>query len=274
MSRLPAALLVGFMLVASDARAASFVFTDFSDVSALQLNGNAAQVGNVLRVTPEAFFQSGSAFMSSAVALGASYSFSTFFSFRISSPSFGDGDGDGLGADGLTFIIQTNSNTAGAAGGGLGYQGIPNSVAVEYDTYFNSGIDPNGNHVGIDLGGNIVSVLNSTVATRLNNGQIWYSWIDYDGVADQIEVRLNTVNVRPVGAIMILGLDLAAQIGSANAFVGFGSGTGAGVGNHDILSWEFRDEFAPVGVPEPGSLALVGLGLAVAARRLRRSRPL
>lgn len=42
-------------------------------------------------------------------------------------------DGLGCGADGLVFVVQTNSNKVGG-GGGIGYQGIPNSVGVELDT--------------------------------------------------------------------------------------------------------------------------------------------
>ena len=40
------------------------------------------------------------------------------------------------------------------AGGGIGYSDIPRSLGIEYDTWFNGELgDPNGNHVGIDLGG-------------------------------------------------------------------------------------------------------------------------
>ena len=75
------------------------------------------------------------------------------------------------------------------------------------------------------------------VATRLNDGDVWYSWIDYNGVTDLMEVRLSLTNSRPALPQLTHALDLGAQLGVANAFVGFGSGTGAGVGNHDILSW-------------------------------------
>ena len=64
--------------------------------------------------------------------------------------------------------MQTNSNTAGGSGGGIGYDGIPNSVAVEYSTYNNSfPLDSDGNHIGIDLGGSVQSVATAPVATRL-----------------------------------------------------------------------------------------------------------
>ena len=78
---------------------------------------------------------------------GANVSFSTVFSFEILSRG-----GLAGGADGLTFTVQTNANNVGGIGGGLGYQGIGNSVAVEFDTYDN-GEFGGSNHVGIDVNG-------------------------------------------------------------------------------------------------------------------------
>lgn len=271
--RLLTPIAAAFALFTGSASATTLIYNDFSSVSGLQLNGNAAQAGNVLRVTPANYNQSGSAFSQTAISLASNVSFSSAFSFRITN-SGGSSDGDGLGADGITFTVQTVSNTAGGGGGGIGYSGIPNSVAIEYDTWDNGsfGNDPNGNHVGIDLGGNIASVQTAVVGTRMNDGNVWYSWVDYDGATNNLEVRLSQSSSRPAAAILTRNVDLAAALGTTSAYVGFTSGTGAAFGNHDILSWEFRDTFAPIGnVPEPASLALLGLGLfGLAAARKRQ----
>ncbi|HEY6609439.1 MAG TPA: PKD domain-containing protein [Candidatus Limnocylindria bacterium] len=231
------------------------LFTDFSDTTLLQINGNAATAVagsvTVLRLTPAAGGQSGSAFLTDGITLEADASFSTSFEFQITGEAGGIGDGDGDGADGLAFVVQTVSNTAGGSGGGIGYEGIVNSIAIEFDTYDNGEIS--GNHVGLDLGGSVTSVSAVDIPTRMNDGNIWYAWIDYEGATDTLEVRLDQVNLRPVLATLTASVDVATVIGSTTAFVGFTSGTGAGWGNHDVRSWTFINDFNPVGVNGPPS---------------------
>lgn len=258
-----AALAASAGLIGST-QAATITYPDFSNTSGLTLNGNAAQVGNVLRVTPATFGQAGSVYSTSAISLAPNVSFSTAFQFRFSSPAVSDGQG--LGADGLVFVVQTNSNSVGGAGGGIGYANVPNSVGIEFDTWNNGAIDGNSsNHVGIDVGGNVNSLLRSEVPTDMNNGAVWSAWVDYNGVNSLLEVRLSETTIRPVSAILSLTRNLASDLGSSNAFVGFSSGTGAAFANHDVLNWTFVDTFAPIdtgNVPVPASLALLGLGLA------------
>lgn len=272
-------LFGGLMLLGGGAaNATTILYNDFSSVSGLTLNGAAAGLNtnsdNVLRLT-NGLSQSASAFSTSAVALDSDASFSTAFSFRIPNP-MGIFDGDGQGADGLTFTLQTVSNTAGGSGGGIGYNGLSNSVAVEFDTWNNGGWDDNdGNHVGIDLNGDIDSVAQAAVGTRMNNGQPWYAWIDYNGLADLLEVRLAETSARPGSSFLSYTVDLPTTLGSTLAYVGFTSGTGAAGGNHEILDWQFESKYAPIGgpapVPVPAPLLLMAGGLLLLRRFNRKA---
>jgi hypothetical protein len=273
-----AGLLCNVVLTGTASAVIVINFPNFSNCATLQLNGNAACTSNVLRVTPAQFSQAGSAFSQLLIPLGPGNTFSTFFAFQMTG-SGGSSDGDGLGADGLTFTVQPNANTAGGAGGGIGYQGILNSVAVEFDTWNNgAGFgDPDGNHVGVDLNGSITSVATASIGTRLNNGAIWFAWIDYNGSV--LELRLNQANVRPAAPTLTHAVNLATVIGTTQAFVGFTSGTGAAFANHDILTWVFDNSFNPIGggpaatqaadIPTLSDFALILSALLLAAMGMR-----
>ena len=263
------------------AAAVTVTYGDFSDLSGFQQNGATAAIADpvtddlnrkVLRLTNN-LGQSGSAFLTNAISLANKSSFSTAFTFRISHP-LGSSDTDGQGADGLVFVVQTVSNTAGGSGGGIGYQGINKSVGVEFDTWNNgpSLNDPNGNHIGIDLNGGFNGPT-AIIGTRMNNGADWFAWVDYDGTTNDVEVRLSQTNIRPLAATLTRNADLAAVLGQDAAYIGFTSGTGSAGGYHDIVNWTFRDDFAPINdTPEPGSLALLGAAaIALAAIRRRRA---
>jgi hypothetical protein len=105
----------------------SFDFTDFSNVSALNLQGSAASVNNRLRLTPAQSGRHGSAWYNVAKPMVAGI-FQTTFQFQLSG-----------GSDGFTFAIQNTDPTfLGGTGGTLGYDGLKNSLVVEFDTFQNS----------------------------------------------------------------------------------------------------------------------------------------
>ena len=122
------ALAVSVLWIAQSHAATIFNFADFSNCASLQVNGDAACTGGVLRVTPALFDQSGSAFSTALIPLGAGAQFSTSFSFRMTGND-GD-DNDGAGADGIVFAVQPVASTVGGSGGGIGYDGIPTSLGT------------------------------------------------------------------------------------------------------------------------------------------------
>ena len=228
-------------------------FSDFSDVSSVTLNGDAAaiQVGedHVLRLTPAEAGTWGSAFLAEPLTFPSDLSFSTHFALRISDP------GPKVGADGLAFVVHTDPRgptAMGEGGGNIGYFDFVNgetqiqpSVAVEFDTFKLAGVvpDPSSNHVGIDVNGDVTSVASAEAPQPLDNGNVKYCWVDYDGAADLMEVYFSERDLKPTTPILTHTLDLGAIFGDQRElYAGFTAGAGGEYENHDVLNWTFGDE--------------------------------
>jgi hypothetical protein len=84
------------------------------------------------------------------------------FRLRMASPSMRCAQMDDAfthcrsrGGDGIAFVIQEQDPRAlGAGGAGLGYTGIVNSMAVEFDTFYNAELlEPYENHISVQSRG-------------------------------------------------------------------------------------------------------------------------
>jgi len=266
--------LVGSATSSNACLTVTIVATNFFNSSALKTNGSAIYTNYTLRLTTAKTNQAGSVFLKTPVALVSNASFSTFFSFRLNQ---GGGSGNSaadnhIGADGIVFVVQTLTNSVvGANGGGMGYYGVTNSVGVEFDTWCNTNnptIDPtnDGNHIGIDFNGFLTNAVTFSygvrsnkysaktihIANDLNNSNVWYAWVDYNGANSNLEVRLSeTNNVRPATPtlaytnINLLGF-LGAR-GRTNAYVGFTAATEGSYNEQDILCWQFIPQYQPIG---------------------------
>ena len=217
---------------------------DSSNITAFQLNGVADLNGNNLRLTPSSGGVYGTAWWQNKVTLVDNNSFSTYFTFRISNPVSG-------GADGICFAIQTQSSGAGSSGGGLGYDGVTPSIGVEFDTYDNGlgAGDPNGNHIGINQDGSVDSLQTANVTSigELDQGGTYHAWVDYNGPADTLEVRLSANSTRPATATMSRSIDLESVF-DADVYVGFTAATGGSASQHEILSFYFNNDFISGGI--------------------------
>ena len=258
-------LAIAALATAGAASASAILFTDFSSSAGLNFAGSAQQAGNVLRLTPASPFQAGAAWFAQQQPVGTG--FETIFDFRIT-PS-------GQPADGLVFLVQNYSPvTLGPAGGALGYWSLPNSLAIEFDTYMNvppltNYNDPNANHIAIQSCGpapntpdhlaGCTLALQPALSATLADGAAHTARITY--IPGTLSVFLDGSQAlqAPVDLSTLLSLN------NGSAWVGFTGATGGSMETNDLLSWSFEQN-----TPEPGTWALCGsalLGLAFALRR-------
>ncbi len=254
--------VAAFYIIASECDLSAFEYPDFTDRTKLMLNGKASITQNIARLTGNLFYQVGTMWYNETVPVLDG--FSTDFAFRFSQGNnYNCTDGSAQGADGIAFVIQ-NSGTAaiGYAGGSIGYEGIYNSLAIEFDTYSNDAhqienfFDPNGNHIAVQtmrtekntskhtMQANLA--MNDKIMPMLADSTIYYARIVFRLKDKTLKVFLDTVN-NPTKEVLRLdkfeiGKYLKLDRGY-RAFVGFTSATGCAVENHDILSWSFCPEF-------------------------------
>src|SRR5215467_15170923 len=252
--------------------AQQFAYNNFNASAGIQLNGSAAVTSNgtaqVLRLTPAALDQVGTAWYTTPVSLVKG--FSTTFRFQI-------GGTTSFHADGFAFVIQNGqfcNGTSGATanegpfpvdcpsgeGGSLGYLSLTKSVAIEFDSFLNAGYgDISGDEVGIQSCGILPNTVDHTVSCNfgqedlasvanpitLTDGAVHTATISYiptscDGSpCNLLVVIIDGEQILSTQFdIATLGLDP-----NADAFVGFTGatgGSGGGNDNQDILSWSFN----------------------------------
>jgi hypothetical protein len=230
-------------------------FTDFTSTAGLRITGSTVQLGNVLELTNDKI-QAGNVFSTTPVT--TTTSFSTHFTFNLH-------DGSNPAADGITFIIQNSPDGAhakGMVGSQVGYGGIPNSLAVEFDIHAAQVAADQGsnNHIAILTGGNINDLQLIDPGFPLYGSGSVNAWVDYDATNHLLNVFASQGTVKPTTPVITnFSIDLSQAVGSSG-FVGFGAGTGSLTAKQDIVNWQFwqttsQSPVAPTtGVSFPGAV--------------------
>jgi choice-of-anchor A domain-containing protein len=257
-------IIIAAQLVFADNNVQTYSYGsgDFSShPNDFQVNGVANAQSDGFHLTPSAGGQVGSFFLKAQVSLTGGASFSTAYSFIMSNGG-GGRDSDGVwGADGIVFIVNSLTNVVGAAGGGMGYQGLQHSIGVEADSWNNGyPTDIDGNHIGIDINGDLTSSGGSTHApSTLNDGSEKFVWVDFNGATKVLEVRFATSASRPSSPLISSTVDLVSILGSDTVYIGFSAATGGAYENHIVKSWSFVNTFQPIVAPPSGSVCGNGI---------------
>lgn len=258
---------------------AQITFTDFTSTSGLVLNGSATTVGpigqKVLRLTADGQSHvSGTAWSSTRQNVAAG--FTSIFQFQITHTS--------TPADGIAFVIQNSAAATaarGGSGGAIGYgapdpgdngTAIPNSLAVEFDTFTNAW-DPDANHIAVQSCGtgpntqkhdalcpssapSNLGILNSaSLGINLSDGLVHKVIIEYDpsstpSAPGTLRVFVDNTAV-PKLSVNVNLTTLLSLTDSQNAYVGFTGSVGGSSENNDILNWTFTPASVQTSVSQP-----------------------
>jgi hypothetical protein len=203
------------------------------DLTGIGLKGDAQYIDSSIRLTRNLSYVAGQAFRTNALH----DDFETTFVFRIALSQNG-------GSDGLAFVIAKDipssvSNAYPGRAGKIGYEGVPSSLAVEFDT----GIDgpESSNHVAIHTNGagpnstdNAFRIAYNPDIIPLEDGMFHSARIVYK--QNKLQVWLDGV------LVLEKVIDLKQTLGLADTFyIGLTASTSSSSQAHFIHSWEVSE---------------------------------
>ncbi|MFA5636572.1 MAG: immunoglobulin-like domain-containing protein, partial [Anaerovoracaceae bacterium] len=223
---------------------------DGKDIKALQFNND--------RGVDEG--AGGSVFTKNKIRLSEDLSFSTAFSYRNPHPDYTLGEG------GFTFTLQAVGNTVYSQQ--LNDESMNPSISIAFITdYHKSSGSGQGDYYGYT--DEVTVYYNGDYENRIEqegyltagatNDPSPYSnvWIEYNGVAETLEIRFSTDGLRPTNSnFKIENLNLAEVLMSADdglgtedvreLYAGFMGSMGNGKDKSEIGSWHFKNDFTPI----------------------------
>ena len=165
-------------------------------------------------------------------------------------------DGSAEGADGFAFVIQNeNNDIIGENAAGIGYNGIPKSLAIEFDCFnnnFNTAQnneeinDPNGNHIAIMTNGiysnsNIHNESNNLLTINFHENfksidDNYFGKISYSNKILSLYFDNNCNFITPILSVY-LDIDSLLQLNDNSCYIGFTASTGNAIQRCELKKW-------------------------------------
>ena len=145
---------------------------------------------------------------------------------------------------GITFAILKSSSGPGIYSiGGLGYENSGVGLSVEFDVWKDTW-DPDGNHIGLNIGGSVLSVATAGLNFSLLGPAPTYVWITYEPEDKVLRVYASkqsspqpaTPVLQYFVSLCVLLRDQPLSYDSTAYFVGF---TGEGRMQPAVSNWCF-----------------------------------
>jgi hypothetical protein len=193
----------------------------------LQLNGSVALNDTRLQLTNGLSGEAASAWFHTPVNI---QTFTTDFTFQLSNPM----------ADGMTFAIQNGPQAQYAMGGNgfeLGYEPMPNSMAIKFDLYDSAGEGPDSTGLYVNGAAPTVPAINLTgTGIDLHSDDTMAVHLTYDGTTLTMTI---TDQVTSASWSTSWTINIPGTIGSNTAYVGFTGATGGLASSQKVLTWTF-----------------------------------
>ncbi|KAI9272590.1 concanavalin A-like lectin/glucanase domain-containing protein, partial [Sporodiniella umbellata] len=209
------------------------VNTESQSLGVFNLLGSSTQTNkNIVRLTESKISQVGAVYHPQSINFHDVKGVEIEFAIRIT----------GQGADGMAFVVQASHKDAlGEGGCELGYGGIKNSIAVEFDTYqsLDRCTDPSSNHISIharqppypNSAHHDYSLACNSLIPTLASGK----WIEVKVQMDKEHIQVGLLQNNQYTSILNVELDVMSYLNnSKEAWVGFTASTGGLAQTHEI----------------------------------------